>query len=320
MSQAGSTSGGGGDLSSLVINTNSGTASPIANVLNVYGGTGITTSATLNTVTITATNSGGIQTLTGNTGGAISPSGGNINTFGAGSISISGTGSTLTTQLTGLTQYNVLAGVSSNTITSISPSTAGIPLISEGASMYPAFGTALVVGGGTGSSTFNINGPVISGTTTTSPLTALTLTSGQVVIGGTSTPAAATLSAGNGISITNGNNSITISSPGGGFTWSDESTSFAASAGNGYFVTATSTATLTSSPSQGNSIAFVVDSASGILTIQANTGQFIQLGTAKSASAGVCVSNKNGDSIVLVYRASDSIWFGIQSVGTWSIT
>jgi hypothetical protein len=75
MSQAGSTSGGGGDLSSLVINTNSGTASPIANVLNVYGGTGITTSATLNPVTITATNSGGIQTLTGNTGGAISPSG-----------------------------------------------------------------------------------------------------------------------------------------------------------------------------------------------------------------------------------------------------
>jgi hypothetical protein len=36
------------------------------------------------------------------------------------------------------------------------------------------------------------------------------LTSGQLLIGGTSTPAAATLTAGNNVTITNGNNSITV--------------------------------------------------------------------------------------------------------------
>ena len=68
--------------------------------------------------------------------------------------------------------------------------------------------------GGTGSTSFNINGVVISGTTTTSPLTALTLADGQIVIGATGLPpAAATLTAGAGISIVNAANSITISAP-----------------------------------------------------------------------------------------------------------
>lgn len=69
--------------------------------------------------------------------------------------------------------------------------------------------------GGTASTTFNTNGVVISGTTPTSPLTALSLTDGQVVIGSTiGPPAAATLTAGTGITITNGHNSITIAASG----------------------------------------------------------------------------------------------------------
>jgi hypothetical protein len=102
--------------------------------------------------------------------------------------------------------------------------------------------------------------------------------------------------------------------------WTNEAASFAAAAGNGYFVTATATATLPASPAQGNIIAFEVDSASGILTIQANTGQTIQIGKAVSASAGVAVSNFNGDSLTLVYRASDTSWRAIQTIGTWSVT
>jgi hypothetical protein len=103
-------------------------------------------------------------------------------------------------------------------------------------------------------------------------------------------------------------------------TWTDEATSFAAAASNGYFVTATATGTLPASPAQGNTIVFDVDSASGILTIQANTGQMIRLGKAVSAAAGTCVSNFDGDSITLTYRASDTTWHGRAAQGTWTIT
>lgn len=102
--------------------------------------------------------------------------------------------------------------------------------------------------------------------------------------------------------------------------WTDEATSFAVVVGNGYFVTANATATLPASPAQGNICSFAVDNATAILTITANTGQLIRLGTTVSAAAGTCVSNKDGDSITLVYRASDTSWIATQSVGTWTIT
>lgn len=103
--------------------------------------------------------------------------------------------------------------------------------------------------------------------------------------------------------------------------WTDEAVSFNAVAGNGYFVTANATATLPASPAQGNIICFAVDSVSGICTIQANTGQTIQVGKNISASAGTCVSNFNGDSICLVYRASDTNWIAVPgATGTWTVT
>ena len=102
--------------------------------------------------------------------------------------------------------------------------------------------------------------------------------------------------------------------------WTDKATSFSAAAGNGYFVTATATATLPGSPAQGNVIAFEVDGVGSLLTITANTGQIIRLGKIVTASAGTAVNNFQGDAIVLVYRAADTSWQAIQSVGTWSLT
>lgn len=113
---------------------------------------------------------GVLETLTGNSGGAISPTGGNINTLGTGSITIAGAGSTLTTQLTGLTNHNVLVGAGTATITNVAPSaTAGIPLVSNGAAADPSFTTAVVAGGGTGATSFTAYAPVIAGTTATGP-------------------------------------------------------------------------------------------------------------------------------------------------------
>lgn len=104
------------------------------------------------------------------------------------------------------------------------------------------------------------------------------------------------------------------------FTWSDQPTDFAAIAGNGYFVTGGATATLPASPIQGNTISFVVDTASQ-LTITANTGQKIRIGKVISALAGIAQNNSQGDAITLVYRASDAVWFSLPGPqGTWSIT
>lgn len=103
------------------------------------------------------------------------------------------------------------------------------------------------------------------------------------------------------------------------FAWTDEGTSFNALASNGYFITAVATATLPASPSQGNMISFIVDTASA-LTLRANTGQVIRIGAAVSASAGSAVSNARGDSVTLVYRSSDTAWIETSVVGTWTVT
>lgn len=102
--------------------------------------------------------------------------------------------------------------------------------------------------------------------------------------------------------------------------WNDEGSGFSAVAGNGYFLTATATSLLPSSPAQGTTISFVVDTPS-ILTIQANTGQFIRVGASISSSAGTCANKAIGDSITLVYRASDTTWFSLSGPqGTWIVT
>lgn len=147
---------------------------------------------------------------------------------------------------------------------------------------------------------------------------------GYVVFDGTATFTGRTFQAGAGITLSNasgvaGNTTITASG-GSVNAWTDEATSFAAVANNGYFVTATAVATLPASPTQGQTIAFAVDSVAGILTITANTGQTIQIGKAISAAAGTAVSHFNGDSVTLVYRASDTNWIGTQVIGTFTVT
>ena len=122
--------------------TNSGTATPVANVIDIVGGTGITTSGSGDTVTISLTGTGATETLTGNTGGAISPTANNINTLGTGSITIAGSGSTLTTQLTGLTNHAVLVGAGTATITKIGPTANTGAILQNNAGADPSYSTA----------------------------------------------------------------------------------------------------------------------------------------------------------------------------------
>jgi hypothetical protein len=147
-----------------------------------------------------------------------------------------------------------------------------------------------------------------------------TMTNGQVIIGSTgATPIANTLTAGAGIAIGNGPGTITIAATGAGFAWSDQAVSFNAAKENGYFITAVATATLPLDgvSVEGDTIAFIVDTASN-LTIQASAGQTIRLSTKTSTVAGTLTNTQRGDSIELVYRKATLTWIALDANGGWN--
>lgn len=110
--------------------------------------------------------SGAITTITGSDSVAESPSAGNFNILGTGSITTVGSAATETIQLTGLTANNVLVGAGTTTITKVAPSaTSGIPLVSNGAASDPSFTTAAVAGGGTGRTSLTNHGVLVGATT-----------------------------------------------------------------------------------------------------------------------------------------------------------
>jgi len=197
--------------------TDSGTAVPSANVIQIRGGTGVTTTGASNIVTVESTLA--ILSITGNSGDPVLPILDNWNILGGGSFTTSGDvpTATLTLELTGLTNHAVLIGAGTSTITKVLPGVSGIPLISQGVSLDPIFGTAQIVGGGTAATAFSVNGVVISNTTTTGALSSLTLSSGQFVIGSTgASPVASTLtSSGGTITITAGAGTLNIDLAGG---------------------------------------------------------------------------------------------------------
>lgn len=91
---------------------------------------------------VSATGSVPIQ-FTASDATTATPSSGNLNLFGTGSITTTASGSTVTTEFTGLTNHAVLVGAGSATITKVGPTaTSGQVLQSQGSSSDPAFSTA----------------------------------------------------------------------------------------------------------------------------------------------------------------------------------
>lgn len=279
-----------------------------------------------------ASGAGVLLTLTGNTGGAISPTAGNINTVGTGSITIAGSGSTLTTQLTGLTNHAVLVGAGTATITKVGPTaTSGQVLQSQGSTTDPAFSTATFPSTTTinqilYSSAANTvtglaaaNSAVLVSTAAGVPVWSSTMTNGQVVIGSTgATPTAATLTAGGGVAITNGAGSITIAVTGGGFTWQNIAVSTAAVAENGYVCTAALTLTLPNGPANGTTIELQVKTASAVV-VQAQGSDTIRMGPTIGAAAGTATSTGIGQTAELVYDLANTNWCAQSFVGNWTV-
>ena len=105
-----------------------------------------------------------------------------------------------------VTQYDILVGGATNTIGNISPgSTSGVPLISQGASANPVFGTALVAGGGTGLATLTSHYVMVGAGTSNVTLVAPSATAGIPLVsnGSSSDPSYTTaVVAGGGTGVT----------------------------------------------------------------------------------------------------------------------
>lgn len=148
-----------------------GSASTQPAAANLTAGAGISITNGANSITIALSGGGvGIDSISPNSGTdpIVADVNGKISLLGSGSITNVGSLNTGTFSLTGLTNHNLLIGAGTDTITKVAPSaTSGIPVISQGSSADPTFGTAVVAGGGTGKTTQTAYSLVAGGTTTT---------------------------------------------------------------------------------------------------------------------------------------------------------
>lgn len=270
---------------------------------------------------VTTSGTGILNTLTGNTGGAISPTAGNINTLGTGSITIAGAGSTLTTQLTGLTNHAVLVGAGTATITKVGPTaTIGQVLQSAGAAADPAFSTATypltttisqllyssAANTVTGLATAN-RAVLTTGTTGVPVMTALA-TDGQLIIGSTAgAPAAATLTAGTGISITNASNAITVAVSGsavGQTITGDTGGALSPTAGNWNIKAGTST------QNAGSSVSFSGAGSTLTFNVTNGTGTIIGSGAGNATISGASLVGLGQNVLASATSAASAVAIG----------
>ena len=139
-----------------------------------------------------------------------------------------------------------------------------------------------------------------------------TMTDGQVIIGATSgTPAAAALTAGTNITITNAGNSITINSTAsGGMTWANISgTTQAAAVNTGYVIgnASQTTVTLPATAALGSVVAVAGKGAGGWI-LAANSGQTIQNGATSTSTAGSLTSAHQWDTVQVVCVTANTTW------------
>lgn len=127
---------------------------------------------------------------------------------------------------------------------------------------------------------------------------------------------------GTGAATSGSGNTITITVKNEGFTWSEQNANFNAAVQNGYFCNAALTATLPASAGLviGNTVIIYVDTT-GVVVIQANTGQMIQVGNSVSAPGGTATSTLNvkGQILELIFKPSDLTWHTQSSMGSWSV-
>lgn len=184
--------------------------------------------------------------------------------------------------------------------------------------------------------TYNGTGVFSADTTTTNAVLygtasngigSLTLTNGQLAIGSTgAAPVAATLTAGTGVSITNGAGSITVNSVGGGVSWTNVTgTSQALASGNGYLISNSGTVTLTLPTTIAQfGVIMIVGSGSGGTggwTISQAAGQSIVFGklTTTVGVGGSLSSTNQSDVVYLLCTVANTTFQVLSSIGNLSV-
>ena len=183
-------------------------------------------------------------------------------------------------------------------------------------------GTLVVSNGGTGRATLTNHSLLVGAGT--SAITQLGVASnGQLPIGSAGAdPVLATLTAGTGISITNGAGSITITSTGGGLTWTVITANQTAAVNNGYFCNKAGTLALAlpSVSAVGDTIRVTNENtALGVQFTQA-AGQQILIGNTNTTlgATGTLTSSAVGDTLEIVCYTANTIWRTTSMIGNWT--
>ncbi len=153
---------------------------------------------------------------------------------------------------------------------------------------------------------------LISGNTGV-PVMSGALTNGQLIIGSTgASPTRATLTAGTGITISNGAGTITISGAGSGYSWTEVTgTSQSMAVNNGYIANNAGLVTLTlpSSASVGDTV-ILQGKGSGLFKIAQNSGQTIRFGNVSTTTGvgGSLTAVNQYNSIELLCITTNTDW------------
>jgi hypothetical protein len=155
-----------------------------------------------------------------------------------------------------------------------------------------------------------------------SKTTTQVLEDGQLIIGETGeSPSAATLTAGTGISITNGAGSITVDSIGGGIKWNTASENTNAVVNNGYITTHADNNIIISLPETFavGSVVAVAGSGAGKFTLKSFAGTTIKFGSLSTKAEGTIVADVANCALKVVAVVANTTWVVSDSSGKFNV-
>lgn len=271
---------------------------------------------------------GTLSTLTGNSGGAVGPTAGNINVVGGGGVLVTGNPGTSTLTITATVGNLTFAtdGTSAmpvaNTI-NIDGDATNISTNGTGSTVTISLANSPVIAGNLsvgGTVTLSNYGLGVVQTSGAGVISSSNGTNGQLLIGNTGVaPAWNNLGSGNGIAITNGAGTITISTSGGGLAWTTVTAATQNIANNNGYVANNAGGvafTLPATATVGSTFKITGINAGGF-TISQNAGQTMFFGVASTTTGvtGMLTSNTNRDSLEAICVVANTSWNIVSAVG-----